>query len=206
MVVSCTGHRPQKLNACYGFDITNSYWTATKNCFKEMLKADNCTKGISGMALGTDMVFALAVLELKQEGYPIELECALPCANQEKPWKDNRTVDTYHSILDKADKVTVLQDHYDKDCLRKRNYYLTDNCDKLYAFWNGEEKTGTGSCVNYARRQEKEIWQLYPNAIEQTVDRDKPQTLQMFEFLNNMSHLSDLTNQMEIEEEVEWNM
>ena len=75
MIICLTGHRPQKL---YGYDLNDKRWLALKEKLKEILKERKCTEAISGMALGADTIFALAVLELKQEGYDIKLRCAVP--------------------------------------------------------------------------------------------------------------------------------
>ncbi len=79
MIICVTGHRPDKL---YGYDLTDPRWQDLKNIFKEKLIEMKCTNAISGMALGVDTIFALAVLELKKEGHPIQLHCALPCPEQ----------------------------------------------------------------------------------------------------------------------------
>ena len=63
MIICVTGHRPDKL---YGYDLTDSRWQNLKNIFKEKLIEMKCTNAISGMALGVDTIFALAVLELKK--------------------------------------------------------------------------------------------------------------------------------------------
>lgn len=70
MIICVTGHRPDKL---YGYDLTDPRWKNLKNIFKEKSIEMKCTNAISGMALGVDTIFALAVLELKKEGHPIQL-------------------------------------------------------------------------------------------------------------------------------------
>ena len=78
MKICVTGHRPDKL---YGYNITTPKYIKLKDKFKELLIKNNCTEAITGMALGADMVFAVAVLELKNQGYDIKLHCAIPCRN-----------------------------------------------------------------------------------------------------------------------------
>ena len=41
---------------------------------------------ITGMALGSDMICAEIILELKKKHSNIELECAIPCTNQTEKW------------------------------------------------------------------------------------------------------------------------
>ena len=64
MKICVTGHRPNKM---YGYDIYNNQWTKLKKKFKELLIENNCDEAITGMALGVDTVFVLAVLELKEK-------------------------------------------------------------------------------------------------------------------------------------------
>ena len=83
MRISVTGHRPNKL---YGYNIFSREWMSLKEEFKKLLVDNHCTEAITGMALGVDTVFALAVLELQDEGYNIKLHCAIPCRNHSCKW------------------------------------------------------------------------------------------------------------------------
>ena len=79
MRICVTGHRPKLL---YCYDLNNEKWQALKEKFKLLLQEEKCTEAITGMALGTDQIFALAVLELKESGKDIKLTCAIPCKAQ----------------------------------------------------------------------------------------------------------------------------
>ena len=74
-----------------------------------LIEDKGVTHFISGMALGVDIVFALAVLELKREGYDIKLHCAIPCKNHSCKWI-KESVDLYNDILSKADTVKLISD------------------------------------------------------------------------------------------------
>lgn len=156
--ICVTGHRPGKM---YGYDLSDTRWVALKERFREILLKENCGEAISGMALGVDTVFALAVLELKEEGYPIRLHCAIPCRNQSKRWF-RASVDLYNQILAKADIVRLVSDEeYKPYLMQKRNEYMVDLSDKVIAVWNGSAG-GTGNCVAYARKKGKEILRILP--------------------------------------------
>lgn len=131
MIICVTGHRPDKL---YGYDLTDPRWQDLKNIFKEKLIEMKCTNAISGMALGVDTIFALAVLELKKEGHPIQLHCALPCPEQCKKWNHVDIV-RYREILMEAKTVKVVADHYEADVMQKRNEYMVDHSDIVLAVW-----------------------------------------------------------------------
>lgn len=158
MKICVTGHRPHKL---YGYNLRDKRWTVLKNKFKKILIENNCTEAITGMALGVDTVFALTVLEMKREGYDIKLHCAIPCRNHSCKWI-KESVDLYNKILDKADTVKLVSnENYNPYLMQKRNEYMVDLADKVIAVWDGS-KSGTANCVNYARKQGKEIIKIEP--------------------------------------------
>lgn len=117
---------------------------------------NDCTEAITGMALGVDTVFALAVLELRDKGYPIHLYCAIPCIGQDNrwPWSSKKQ---YHDILNQADTVTMVSNEpYSPYLMQKRNEYMVDLSDKVIAVWNGMPG-GTANCIQYAKDAGKKI-------------------------------------------------
>lgn len=158
MKISVTGHRPNKM---YGYNLKDTRWIELKNKFKEILKQNNCTEAISGMALGVDTVFALAVLELKNEDYPIKLHCAIPCKNHSCKWI-KESIDLYNKILSKADIVKLVSDEeYKPWLMQKRNKYMVNLADKVIAVWDGTNG-GTGNCVKYANKVKKDVIRILP--------------------------------------------
>ena len=151
--IAVTGHRPNKL---WGYDYSHPSYVNMRNYFKTFLKNANCEVAISGMALGVDTVFALAVLDLKEEGYPIKLLCALPCLNQDCKWVEESRV-LYHKILGRADEIAyITQETYTPECMQKRNEYMVDECNVLLAIWN-RTSGGTANCVRYGVFKKKDI-------------------------------------------------
>ena len=158
MTICVTGHRPNKL---WGYDLSDPRWVALKDLFKAKLIANKCDKGVSGMALGVGDVYALAILELKEQGYPIKLHCAIPCRNHSCKWP-KASVDLYNSILARADEVVLVSDEYYKPYLmQKRNEYMVNMSDKVIAVWDGTSG-GTASCVHYAEQVGKPIDRINP--------------------------------------------
>ena len=80
---------------------------------------------ISGMALGVDIWAAEMVIQLKKQHPYINLEAAIPCANQDLRWRQNDK-DRYQGLLKKCDLQTVLQTAYTADCMIIRNKYMVD--------------------------------------------------------------------------------
>lgn len=158
MKICVTGHRPNKL---YGYNFSDPRYQKLKEQFKSILKENKCDEAITGMALGVDTVFALAVLELKNEGYNIKLHCAIPCKNHSCKW-GKESVDQYNYILSKADTVKLVsEEEYKPWLMQKRNEYMVDLADKVIAVWDGS-KSGTANCVKYAERIGKEIIKIEP--------------------------------------------
>ncbi len=158
MKICVTGHRPNKL---YGYNLSDPRYIKMKDELKNILIQNNCDEAITGMALGVDTVFALAVLELKLEGFSIKLHCAIPCKNHGGLW-NKESVDLYNNILKKADYVKLVSNEsYQPWLMQKRNEYMVDLADKVIAVWDGSPG-GTCNCVKYARKKNKEIIQLNP--------------------------------------------
>lgn len=186
--IAITAHRPGKLPQEFGYDYNNPNWVITKQWIKEKLIKDKCTYALTGMALGGDTVFAEAVLELKAEGYPIKLECAIPCRNHSSKWLTS-SQKIYNDILSKADKVTLVTDlEYNSKVMADRNKYLVDalvgKYDKLYALWNEDIKTGTGQCVRIAKDKNIKIDILKPSTIMEYTKNNRPFNLDEIEKLN----------------------
>ena len=158
MRIAVTGHRPNKL---YGYNIFSREWMSLKEEFKKLLVANRCTEAITGMALGVDTVFALAVLELQDEGYNIKLHCAIPCRNHSCKW-NRESVELYDNILKRADVVKLVTDaEYEPWMMQVRNEYMVDLADKIIAVWDGSNG-GTANCVRYAEKKGKDIIRIIP--------------------------------------------
>lgn len=160
MKICVTGHRPNKL---YGYDLTDNRWSQLKDTFKQVLVKQKCTEAITGMALGVDTVFALAVLELKNEGYNIKLHCAIPCTYQYLRWssKDQKL---YFEIINSADVVKTISQKYNRTVMQKRNEYMVDNSDIVLAVWDGSN-SGTANCIRYAKYNRKRILYVEPKTF-----------------------------------------
>lgn len=156
--VCVTGHRPAKLPWKYkkeGPDY-DEYIESLACCVAEYID-DGYDHFISGMALGVDMDFAEIVLGLKNEyGLNISLECAVPCPNQTMKWPPSE-IARYNNILEKADKITLVNDHYFRACMLVRNDYMVDHSDLVLAIWNGEQAGGTWHTIQYAKAKGKQV-------------------------------------------------
>lgn len=151
-VCAFTGHRPYKLP--FLLDENDIHYTQLKEALTteiiERIK-DGYSKFISGMAWGSDILFAELVLELKREYSHIKLVAAIPHEGQANYWNEDWR-NRYFSILEKADEVHMLSQRYMKGCMDKRNRWMVDQSSYLIAVWNGE-LGGTKNTIAYAQRK-----------------------------------------------------
>lgn len=147
-----TGHRPDKLP--WGLDENSA------ECRKlrielaiqlEALHSTGITHFISGMALGCDLLFAEAVLAMREEYDDVTLEAAVPCDSQANSWPEEQK-ERYNAILSSCDTVTFVQHQYTPGCMLRRNRYMVDSSSLLLACFNGSSG-GTMNTLLYARRQ-----------------------------------------------------
>lgn len=147
-----TGHRPSKLP--WGSNENDRRCTALRDEIKSRLSGiyeAGYRNFICGMAVGCDMYFAEAVLELRAVYPDIKLEAAIPCGSQPDRWARKDRI-RYNSIIDRCDSIKVLQTDYSRDCMMKRNRYMVDNSSLLLACYDGKPG-GTMNTILYAERQ-----------------------------------------------------
>ena len=149
-----TGHRPDRL---WGYNIQDERYNNLKEQIKSVLIEKNCTELYNGMALGADVVAAMAVLELRDLGYNIKLHICIPCKDQDKLWNLSDRA-RYAEILDRADIVEyVSEKEFEPQLMKERNHFMVDNCIEGLAVINSDmaiSRTGTQECINYAEKHE----------------------------------------------------
>lgn len=169
--VACvTGHRPKKegMPSRYRYDYNTTAYTELKVLLKQQLVKDGITDAWTGMAQGTDMCFAFAVLELRNIGYPIQLHCAIPFKNHSSTLIYGTALEDYNNVIRQADDVKLLsQEEYKAYLFQKRNEYMVDQSELVYAVSMDVTKTsGTKNCVEYAKTKEKSIIYIDPDKLE----------------------------------------
>ena len=113
----------------------------------------------AGGAKGWDMTFADMVLRIR-ENYPlIKLHLVLPCPPEEQTARWNKyDKEEYQEILEAADSVEIVSEHYDKNCMKKRNERLVELGDVCVCCYNENRiRSGTGQTVRIAEKKGKEI-------------------------------------------------
>lgn len=152
-----TGHRPDKLP--WGTQEEHPRCLETKErLFQAIERAyeAGCRHFISGMAQGADLYFAEAVLCFRQIHPDVTLEAARPCETQANGWPEQEQR-RYQFILDQCDYETLVQHHYDRGCMNRRNRYMVDRSRRLIALYDGVPKGGTAQTLAYALRRGLEL-------------------------------------------------
>lgn len=166
-----TGHRPNDINSQFGYDTHNLYWIEVKERTKQEIRANGIEKVITGMALGYDQAALEAAIDLKNEGYPLEIEAAVPFKGQERIWP-KASQNKYNNLLKQCDTVHICYDEESKNMsthdiavkLNERNHYMVNSADMVLAFWNGNNG-GTGNTVKYAKDNGKPVSVINPDDV-----------------------------------------
>lgn len=108
----------------------------------------------AGGAAGFDCLSAAVVLKLREEYPHIKLHLILPCSNEEQTakWADAEKAEFYR-ILNLADSVEYISDHYYDGCMKKRNARLVELADYCFCYWNGSQRSETGQTVRMAQKK-----------------------------------------------------
>ena len=149
--VSCcfTGHRPAKLP--WGTDESDERCLRLKARLREVIARaveDGYTHFICGMADALRRLGKNAVLALRERHSEVTLEAAIPCPTQADGWSAAQR-ERYRRILEQCDYETMVQEHYTRECMQRRNRYMVDHASLLIAVNDGA-RGGTRSTIEYA--------------------------------------------------------
>lgn len=150
--VCFTGHRPEKLNIP-----EEEIKDRLRNEIRKAIE-DGYITFISGMARGVDMWAAEIVLEEKNHNSNIKLICASPFEGFEKSWDFNEK-QRYINILQNADYIKYVCEHYSRQCFQIRNAWMVDHSARVIAAYNGESG-GTRNTVRYAKNKNVEVYNI----------------------------------------------
>lgn len=158
MIVAGTGHRPEKLG---GFSRDIQRRLVDLAC--AIIEKHEPELVISGMALGWDTALAEAAILCGRQ-----FAAAIPFSGQELKWSEDDQL-RYNCLIEhelcKSIKI-VCEGGYAPWKMQKRNEWICDNCDVLWALWNKTDG-GTANCVRYAQKVKKPIlnfwssWEKY---------------------------------------------
>lgn len=150
-----TGHRPDKLP--WGTDESDRRCVRLKEALGqavEQVYQAGARHFMCGMARGGDLYFAQAVLKLRDRHPEVSIEAVRPCESQADHWP-RAEQEQYQRILDCCNYETLIQHHYDRYCMMRRNRYMVDRSAWIIAVYNGEPRGGTAHTLAYALRKKR---------------------------------------------------
>ena len=148
-----TGHRPGKLPWRYNEEdlrcvsLKARIADAVEAAYQEGFRHFLC-----GMALGCDLYFCEAVLDLREQYGDVTVEAAVPCEEQSARWRE-RDRNRYFALLERCDYETLVQHHYTAGCMQRRDRYMVDRSQRIIAAYDGRTLGGTMYTLTYALRQ-----------------------------------------------------
>lgn len=115
---------------------------------------------ISGFATGIDLMAAQTVQSLKLSHPGMVLTAAIPFRGQADRFTphDRRC---YDELIEKADEVIVLSEHYYPRCFLDRDEFMVCNAAQIIAYYDGRERGGTYYTIRKAREMGISVTNLY---------------------------------------------
>lgn len=163
--VCISGHRPEKLPTGTPLRMQQSL------LYREIESAmqDGARSFYTGMARGVDLWAADIILHLRKQYPAVNLICVLPFADRIRSVSG---AERFHvnSIMQAADQVIPLSEHYYRGCYHDRNAYMIQHSKRLIALV-ADIRSGTGQTVHMAERAGLELRVL---SIQAAVTQQTP--------------------------------
>lgn len=157
MIIALTGHRPQRLNN--EWNLNGPCCKFVKQELQKIIDEKKPNKIISGMALGSDTMWAMLGIE-----NDIAVIAAIPCSDHGEKWpkfiKKQYKELIQHPLIE---KVIVSKGSYTPEKMVIRDMYMVDLCDLLVAVYDNTPHGGTYHTIKYAQSEGKPIIFINPN-------------------------------------------
>lgn len=142
MVVSFTGHRPEKIAGWSG-DPVGVERAIRKEVSKHIraLALEGAEEFVSGMAPGFDLWAADELLRLRDEGVVgegVRLVAAVPYPQFSASFDESQRV-LYEKVVARAEEVVYVAPQYVRGCYQRRNDLLVERADVVLAYYEGTE-------------------------------------------------------------------
>ena len=148
-----TGHRNIK--------ITQELRERLYNLLETMIQ-NGAINFYAGGAIGFDTECELIILKLREKYPNIKLHIIMPCPKEEqtRKWKKDNEKKLYYKILSLADSTELCSEHYDKNCIKKRNARLVNLADCFVCYYY-KSRSVTGQTISISQKNKLYIINLY---------------------------------------------
>ncbi len=164
MVCAFTGYRPEKFS--FGYQEDHPDCIRLKALLRREIEAlihQGFDRFLCGMAMGTDLWCAEAVLSLRTPEHPVMLEAILPHPEQTRAWSRDWQL-RHRRVLEAADRQVTVSPRYTRGCMAARNRYLVDHADLILAVFSGKPG-GTAGTIEYAARLGRDLLLVQPEVF-----------------------------------------
>ena len=163
--VCFSGHRPEKLPSGASLRMLQSL------LYSEIRTAilDGADTFYTGTARGVDLWAAEIVLHFRKEYPALKLICVLPYAQQGAHLSGEARY-RFMTVLNAANEIVSICEHYQKDCFSRRNRYMVSRCKRLIALV-ADMHSGTGQTIRLAEKAGLELRVL---SLELARQQEKP--------------------------------
>lgn len=173
--IGLTGHRPHKL---WGYDLDQPEYDNLQDKLESIIETllDGYGEVVchSGLALGADTVWSIAILNMREK-YPnrVKFYAEIPFMGQSGSWFGD-SVDFWEYQVENADFRSIYLDplpgltweqvpkYRITKALDDRNKGMVDKVDILIAISDGS-KSGTKNAIDYAKKHCKYLLTYHPN-------------------------------------------
>ena len=123
--------------------------------------AEGFTYFLSGMAKGTDLIFAEIVVEFCEGRADICLEAAIPYRDRLR-----RLEKTHGKLLEHCGKITVVSEGYAKHVFAKRNQYMVERSERVIAVYDGRKTGGTAATIRMVEKKGTDLRKIIIGEIK----------------------------------------
>lgn len=153
--ISFIGITTKEMPQEYGYNYSNAAYKALRKFFKLRLYQDHITQVWTSLSHGTEWCLAHAVIEMRELGFPIKLNCVLPTQDTSLVFK--KYLNLYQNIIRRADTVQFLSnDPQTEKLYDEKNQYLIDKNEYIY-FIEDINHPKFEKELNVARQKNKKI-------------------------------------------------
>lgn len=164
-----TGYRPEKLPFGYDFGceqakrLKSALYSEYDKLFRKGFRYF-----LTGGAMGSDLMAADVILELKKEygrqaRNVISMIC-LPCHDHFRNWNQAEIDHLERILADDTSAFYVSDRPYYTGCMQERNKYMVDTSAVLIAVYDGKPG-GTRNTVEYAKSLKRKIVAIRPDNV-----------------------------------------
>lgn len=132
------GSTPSKLPRNYSYNYSNYHYRKLREFFKQLLYTNEITEVYIGMNEGIEMCVAHAIIELRELGFPIKLNCLIPYEGYEKKIKKDQ-LNIYNNIIRRANKIEYLSK--EEISREKVNEELFSRTNSIFVIYNSIKET-----------------------------------------------------------------